>query len=56
MTEYHIVDVINEINQQGLHLLSLYNSGVRYVTEQDGEFVPCIPDNVLLFPTAKEIQ
>ena len=53
MTEQvrHIDDIIQEYNE-----IELTVNGVIYVTEQDGEWVPHYPDNVIVFPAHRRVQ
>lgn len=58
MTEQvrHIDDIIQEYNERAKKLIELTVNGVIYVTEQDGEWVPHYPDNVIVFPAHRRVQ
>ena len=60
MTEqnvYHIQDVIEEYNAQAKQLIEWSMNGVLYLQQnEDGEFQPAVPDNVVIFPQHRRIQ
>ena len=60
MTEqnvFHIEDVIDQFNKEARDLMAHAASGVVWLElNEDGEFVPVIPDNVLIFPASRRVQ
>ena len=60
MTEqnvYHIEDVIAQFNEEARDLMAHAASGVVWLElNEDGVFVPVIPDNVLIFPASRRVQ
>jgi len=52
----HIEDVIHEYNIKAKELMIHAANGVLWLTEQNGELVPHVPDNVLIFPTNRSMN
>ena len=52
----HIDDVIAEYNQKAKRLIELTTDGVMWVVEQNGEYIPWVPDNVIIFPAHRRVQ
>ena len=50
-------DVLSELMLQAHEMYKYKAQGIRFVEQNaDLELVPCIPDNVLQFPTHKRVQ
>ena len=60
MTEqnvYHIQDVIEDYNREAKQLIEWSLAGVHYLRQnEDGSYVPDVPDNVLIFPATRSVQ
>ncbi len=52
----HIDDVIKDYNERAAKLIEYTVNGVLWVTEQNGEWVPHLPDNVVVFPAHRRLQ